>query len=74
MAAQAVQPGWRVTADMGYPTPGSLGNYLGVDQQIPILTIEFERGQDEAAAAAALRRGLAAAILAARKTEISVKP
>jgi protein MpaA len=73
-AAQAVQPGWRVTADMGYPTPGSLGNYLGVDQHIPILTIEFERGQDEVAAAAALRRGLAAAILASRQTEISVKP
>jgi protein MpaA len=64
-AAQGVGPGWHVRPDMGYPTPGSLGTYLGVDQSIPILTVEFERGQDEASAAAALRRGLAAVIRAA---------
>ena len=63
--------GWPVMADMGYPTPGSLGTYLGVDQSIPILTIEFERGQDEASAAAALRRGLAAAIRAASDARVS---
>ena len=61
-AAQDSSAGWQVMPDMGYPTPGSLGTYLGVDQDIPILTVEFERGQDEASAAAALRRGLAAVI------------
>jgi predicted deacylase len=61
-AARQSHPDWRVEPDMGYPTPGSLGSYLGVDRKIPILTIEFARGQDEASASASLRRGLAAAI------------
>jgi protein MpaA len=64
-AARSVSPEWHVRPDMGYPTPGSLGSYLGIDRSVPILTIELERGQDEAAAAAALRKGLAAVILAA---------
>lgn len=64
-AARTVSPGWHVVADMGYPTSGSLGSYLGIDQQLPILTVEFKRGQDEASATAALRKGLAAVIRAA---------
>jgi len=64
-AAQGFDSGWSVVPDMGYPTPGSLGSYLGVDRNIPVLTIEFERGQDEASAAASLRRGLEAVIAAA---------
>jgi len=63
--AKTVGPGWDVSPDMGYPTPGSLGSYLGVDQNIPILTVEFQRAQDEAVANAALRKGLAAVIFAA---------
>jgi protein MpaA len=64
-AARSVNPAWHVQPDMGYPTSGSLGNYLGVDQGVPVLTIEFQRGQDEATATAALRQGLAAVIRAA---------
>jgi protein MpaA len=64
-AAQAVSPEWHVRPEMGYETSGSLGSYLGVDRQLPILTIELGRGQDEASATAALRKGLAAVILAA---------
>jgi protein MpaA len=64
-AARAVSPEWHVRADMGYPTPGSLGSYLGMDRNLPILTVELQRGQDEAAATAALRQGLAAVIRAA---------
>jgi protein MpaA len=34
-----------VTSDtIGYPTPGSLGSYAGVDKQIPIITLELPRG------------------------------
>jgi predicted deacylase len=34
-----------VTSDtIGYPTPGSLGSYAGVDMQIPIITLELPRG------------------------------
>lgn len=36
---------WRILEDMGYPTPGSLGSWAGLDQEIPILTIEFRRGE-----------------------------
>ena len=61
-AARSVDSGWRVVPELGYPTPGSLGSYLGVDQDIPILTIEFQRGQDPASAQAALDHGLAAVI------------
>lgn len=68
-AARAVSPEWYVSPDMGYATPGSLGSYLGVDRNLPILTIELQRGQDEASANAALRKGLAAVILAAGTRE-----
>jgi hypothetical protein len=53
---------------MGYDTSGSLGSYLGIDRNIPILTIEFQRGQDEAVARVELREGLAAVIRAAGAT------
>lgn len=33
-----------VTEDVGYPTPGSLGTYAGVERNIPTITLEFERG------------------------------
>lgn len=64
-AARTVSPAWYVEPDMGYDTSGSIGSYLGIDQKIPILTVEFRRGQDEATATAALRKGLAAVIRAA---------
>ena len=35
---------YRITDDIGYPTPGSLGVYGGLERQIPTLTYEFERG------------------------------
>ncbi len=34
----------RITDDIGYPTPGSLGVYCGLERQIPTLTYELERG------------------------------
>jgi protein MpaA len=30
-------------SNIGYPTPGSLGTWAGVDQQIPIVTLELPR-------------------------------
>lgn len=64
-AARHDDPRWRVEPDLGYPTPGSLGSWLGVDRQAPLLTVEFERGHDEAFAIAALRRGMQAVARAA---------
>lgn len=56
-AAEASDPRWRVVGSIGYPTPGSLGSWIGVDRGVAILTIEFERGGGPApqAAAAGLR-------------------
>ena len=59
-------PVWRVQSAMGYETPGSLGSYLGIDRGVPILTVEFKRGQDNSSAKADLGRGLKAVILAVR--------
>jgi predicted deacylase len=33
----------KVVANIGYPTPGSLGNYAGVHKKIPTITLEFPR-------------------------------
>ncbi len=36
--------GYIITDDIGYPTPGSLGTYCGLERQIPTITYEIERG------------------------------
>jgi len=36
--------GWPARADLGYPTPGSLGSWLGIDRGLPILTLELPPG------------------------------
>ncbi|MCB0377212.1 MAG: succinylglutamate desuccinylase/aspartoacylase family protein [Bdellovibrionales bacterium] len=36
--------GYIITDDIGYPTPGSLGTYSGLERQIPTITYEFNRG------------------------------
>jgi len=35
--------GYRVEASVGYPTPGSLGSWLGKDLERPIITLELPR-------------------------------
>jgi murein peptide amidase A len=57
----ATESGWPAQADIGYPTPGSLGSWLGVDRGLPVLTVELPSGPFEAFRAPALR-GLAAAV------------
>jgi protein MpaA len=56
--------GWPVEESIGYPTPGSLGSWLGVDSGMPILTLELPPGTlttFRAAAAAALEAAMNAA-------------
>lgn len=36
--------GYRIDKDMGYPTPGCLGTYAGLERKIPTITYEIERG------------------------------
>jgi murein peptide amidase A len=36
--------GWPVRQDIGYPTPGSLGSWLGRDRGWPVLTLELPAG------------------------------
>lgn len=35
--------GYKIEPDIGYPTPGSLGTYAGLEKNIPTLTYEIER-------------------------------
>jgi protein MpaA len=43
-AAVASACGWPARGDIGYPTPGSLGSWLGVDRGLPVLTLELPPG------------------------------
>lgn len=36
--------GYKIDADIGYPTPGCLGTYSGIERNLPTLTYEIERG------------------------------
>jgi len=36
--------GYKIDRDIGYPTPGSLGTYSGLERHMPTLTYEVERG------------------------------
>jgi hypothetical protein len=56
--------GWPGRADIGYPTPGSLGSWLGVDRGLPVLTLELPPGR-YAACRAAARAALRASVLLA---------
>jgi predicted deacylase len=64
--------GYRVTDTIGYPTPGSLGSYAGIDRQIPMITLELPRPLDGAPAWEQNRDALLAAIekAGAMKSEI----
>jgi protein MpaA len=35
--------GYPVAGTIGYPTPGSLGSWAGIDRQIPLITLELPR-------------------------------
>lgn len=56
--------GYPVAPTMGYPTPGSLGSWAGIDRQIPIVTLELPRRVDGEAAWRQNRDALLAAITA----------
>ena len=43
-AAVAEASGWPLRADIGYPTPGSLGSWWGADRGRAILTLELPAG------------------------------
>lgn len=40
------QTGYEVREDIGYPTPGSLGQYAGADKKIPVICIEAQEKSD----------------------------
>ncbi|MFZ2490659.1 MAG: murein tripeptide amidase MpaA, partial [Thermoanaerobaculia bacterium] len=39
----AATTGLPLQPSIGYPTPGSLGSYAGVERRIPIVTLELPR-------------------------------
>jgi protein MpaA len=40
----AAHTNYAITEDIGYPTPGCLGTYAGLERDMPTLTYEIERG------------------------------
>lgn len=40
----AQETGYKIDAEIGYPTPGCLGTYAGLERNSPTLTYEIERG------------------------------
>ncbi len=40
------ETGYEIVESIGYPTPGCLGTYSGLERNIPTLTYEIERGLD----------------------------
>ena len=38
--------GYEIKESIGYPTPGCLGTYAGLERDMPTLTYEIERGLD----------------------------
>lgn len=67
-AAGAADPRWTVRASMGYPTPGSLGTWAGVERQIPTLTVELARGHAPELARHAVVEGTLAVLRLARES------
>jgi predicted deacylase len=57
--------GYPSVATIGYPTPGSLGSFAGIDRQIPMITLELPRDAGAKAAWQQNREALLAAITAA---------
>jgi protein MpaA len=43
--AIATSCGWPARPDIGYPTPGSLGSWLGRDRGLPVITLELPPGE-----------------------------
>lgn len=52
--------GYPVRDNIGYPTPGSLGSWAGIDHHIPIITLELPRHQSGEQAWEANREALTA--------------
>ncbi|MBM4015302.1 MAG: murein peptide amidase A [Planctomycetes bacterium] len=55
--------GLPVEATIGYPTPGSLGSYLGVDLAVPTITFELATKEEVGAALDGVRRALLVGLL-----------
>jgi murein peptide amidase A len=58
--------GYPPTPTIGYPTPGSLGSWAGIDRQIPMITLELPRALPASQAWSNNRQAVLAAITAVR--------
>jgi len=64
--ALAKMTGYKIDADIGYPTPGCLGTFAGLERTSATLTYEIERGLD---AASVLKIHVPAILEALKETE-----
>ncbi len=66
--AMRARNGYPAVASIGYPTPGSFGNWCGVDHGIPVVTLELPQHEDGNASWERNREALLAAIRFAKPT------
>jgi len=59
-AARDVDPRWRLNPGTAHVGPGSVESLFGRDRGIPVLTVEFQRGQDTRTNVNAVRAGIVA--------------
>jgi protein MpaA len=67
----AERNGYPVLASIGHPTPGSLGNWAGVDRGLPVITLELPEGRPLAECWQQNRQALLEAIAAEGQTPVS---
>ncbi|MGD8454190.1 MAG: DUF2817 domain-containing protein [Phycisphaerae bacterium] len=66
--------GYPSTGDIGYPTPGSFGSWLGRDEGIPTITLELPRGSSDTRCLERNRRGLVSLIRSFDAATATVPP
>ena len=64
----AAHNGYPVVGTVGYATPGSFGSWAGIDQNLPVVTLELPRHRDGEKAWAENRAALLAVLHAAPET------
>jgi protein MpaA len=60
---------YRVSDDIGYPTPGSLGTWAGWERKIPTITLEIQRDLDAETAWTTHREAVLAGLVFAAQNE-----
>jgi hypothetical protein len=73
-SARTVDPRWRVDLNKRYRTPGSVESYVGRDLKVPVLNIDFRRGEDSQLSLKAIRTTLVEYAINLPESKVAPKP